>query len=209
MIENLRVGRAANFSRLQKSLSDAAVAALFRRVRAGTSKPSQNLFHHVREGAPGARWSAICFFHDRPPTFLRPPPSQSERLCGYLLIVEHRKHVAVFRSGLHLPSSFKAKYLERVSHERIEAATAKSDAVVEKVRLRNLSPSRLVMRAKTLEAADLSNAVGPAGTSRYAPQSAIRPGAPRNGSPPFRTPAGSHKELSSKVARKRPPGPAV
>lgn len=119
-----------------------------------------------------ATWSAIAFFENRDPIFLRPPPTdQTERTCGYLLLVEHRSFLAVFKSGLELPSSFKSYYLERVPYERVEAATAQEDAVFEKIRLRNLSPSKLVLRAKTLEAGDLSNSVGPSGASRFAPQS--------------------------------------
>jgi hypothetical protein len=130
------------------------------------------LFRHERERSDGATWSAIAFFQTHDPVFLRPPPpGQTERTCGYLLLVEHRHHLAVFKSGLELTSSFKTKHLERVPHERVEAATAREDAIFEKIRLRNMSASKLVLRSKTLEAGDLSNSVGPSGASRYAPQS--------------------------------------
>ena len=171
MIDHLRVGRTANFYKLKKRLAGTAVTALFRQLRAEAKSPSQNLFSHVREHGGGAIWSAIAFFQDHDPNFLRPPPAQTERICGYLFLVEHRGYVAVFKSGLDLPSAFKTKYLERVPQERVEAATAKKDAIFEKIRLRNMSASKLVLRSKTLEAGDLSNAVGPAGASRYAPQS--------------------------------------
>jgi hypothetical protein len=99
--------------------------------------PSQNLFRHVRERASGATWSAISFFQDHDPVFLRPPPAgQAERSCGYLLLVEYRNHLADFKLGLELPSSFKTRYLERVPYERVEAATAQENAIFEKMRLR-------------------------------------------------------------------------
>ena len=162
----------ANYYVLGHRLSDASVTDLFRQLRAETHSPSQNLFRHVRERTDGATWSAIAFFYDHDPIFLRPPPpNQTERTCGYLLLVEHRRHVAVFKSGLELPSGFKTTHLERVPYDRVEAAIAQKDVVFEKIRLRNMSPSRLVLRSKTLEAGDLSNSVGPAGASRYAPQS--------------------------------------
>lgn len=44
------------------------------------------------------------------------------------------------------------------------------DAIFEKMRLRNLSPSKHVLRSKMLESKDLRNVVGPAGSSRFAPQ---------------------------------------
>lgn len=49
-------------------------------------------------------------------------------------------------------------------------AVARKDAVFEKIRLRNISISKDVMRSKTFEAADLSNVVGPAGANRYVPE---------------------------------------
>jgi hypothetical protein len=154
----------ANFYRLRHRLSAASVTELFRQLRAAARSPSQNLFRHRRQRTDGATWSAIAFFHDRDPAFLRPPPpGQTERTCSYLLLVEHRHHIAVFKSGLELPSSFKTKALERVPHERVEAATARKDEIFEKIRLRNMSPSKLVLRSKTLEAGDLSNSVGPSG----------------------------------------------
>jgi hypothetical protein len=172
LIDHLRVGATANFFRLKRRLSSAAVSELFRDLRKVARSPSRNLFRHERERMGGAVWSAVAFFEGRDPIFLRPPPpDQSERTCGYLLLVEHRSHVAVFKSGLELPAGFKSEYFERVPYERVEAATAQEDAVFEKIRLRNMSPSKLVLRAKTLEAGDLSNSVGPAGASRYAPQS--------------------------------------
>jgi hypothetical protein len=51
-------------------------------------------------------------------------------------------------------------------------AVARKDAVFEKIRLRNMSISKDVMRSKTFEAADQSNVVGPAGANRYVPQGA-------------------------------------
>jgi hypothetical protein len=171
VIDRLRVGMTANFYRLRRRLNASSVSELFHELRAAARSPSQNLFRHERQRTDGATWSAIAFFQDRDPAFLRPPPSQTERTCGYLLLVEHRHHLAVFKSGLELTSSFKTKYLERVPHERVEAATAQKDAIFEKIRLRNMSTSKLVLRSKTLEAGDLSNSVGPSGASRYAPQS--------------------------------------
>jgi hypothetical protein len=171
LINNLRVGTTANFYKLRRRLTGASIAELFRQLRATARSPSQNLFRHERERSNGAVWSAIAFFQEHDPVFLRPPPPQSERSCAYVLIVEHRGHAATFKSRLEVPSTFKSMYLDRVAPDRIEAVTAQADAIFEKIRLRNMSPSALVLRSKTLEAGDLSNSVGPSGASRYAPQS--------------------------------------
>ena len=133
MIDRLRLGTSANFYKLARRLSASAISDLFRQLRATAQSPSQNLFRHVRDRTNGTTWSAICFFHDHEPGFLRPlPRGQAERTCGYVLLVEHRQHLAVFKSGLELPSAFKTRYLQRIAYERIEAATAQQDAILRK-----------------------------------------------------------------------------
>jgi hypothetical protein len=65
-----------------------------------------------------------------------------------------------------------------VTAERVDAAIARNEAIFEKIRLRNMSVSKHAMRNKTFEADDLRNVVGPAGASRYVPQSySVRTGA--------------------------------
>ena len=170
MIEHLRASKTANFHRLKRPLSNSAIDDLFRQLRASQAAVSQNLFHQRRTLAGEARWSVISFFYERAPTFLPEAPSVRERICGYMLLVEHRGHLAIFKSRLDLPSGFVTRYLGRVPVDRIDAAVAKADAIFEKIRLHHLSLSPYAMRNKTLEAADLRNVVGPAGSNRYAPQ---------------------------------------
>lgn len=170
MIDHLRVGKAANFYSLTRRLTNVAVDDLFRWTRASQPSASQNLLYHRRERFDGAVWSAISFLYDRPPSFLLEDAGVMERVCGFMLLVEYRDHVAVFKSRLDLSASFSTRYLGRVPAERIDVAIARGDVVFEKIRLRNMSVSKLAMRNKTLEADDLRNAVGPAGASRYVPQ---------------------------------------
>lgn len=171
MIDALRAGKIANFHSLKRPLSSAAVEDLIRRIRASHPSASQNLFHHCRVRSDAATWSAVAFLYDRPPSFLLEEAGVSERICGFMLLVEHRDHVAIFKSKLDLPAAFATRYLGRVAAERVEVAIARADAVFEKIRLRNMSVSKYVMRSRTFEAEDLLNAVGPAGASRYVPQS--------------------------------------
>ncbi|MGY3582538.1 hypothetical protein ACVIGB_008397 [Bradyrhizobium sp. USDA 4341] len=170
MINALRVAKTANFHSLKRALSNAAVDDLFRRIRAGQPSASQNVFHHRRVLAGATYWSAISFFYERPAAFMSEEAGIRERICGFLLLVEHRGHVAIFRSKLDLPAEFSTRYFARVPSERVDIAIARNDAVFEKIRLRNMSISKDVMRSKTFEANDLSNVVGPAGASRYVPQ---------------------------------------
>jgi hypothetical protein len=165
LIENLRIGKAANFHSLKRPLSNAAVDDLFRQVRAAQPSASQNIFHHRRERARGVVWSAISFLYDRCPAFMLDEADIHERVCGFLFLLEHDHHIAIFKSKLDVPAGFVSRYLERVPAERIDAAIAKSDVVFQKIRLRNMSVSKYAMRNKTFEADDLQDVVGPAGAS--------------------------------------------
>ncbi|MES5483336.1 hypothetical protein QMZ05_11325 [Bradyrhizobium sp. INPA03-11B] len=177
MIDNLRVGKTANFHSLKRSLSNAAVDDLFRQIRAAQPSASQNLFHHRRERAGGVVWSAISFLYDRVPSFMLEESTVRERVCGFVLLVEHRDHAALFKSKLDVPAGFVTRYLGRVPAERIDTAVARQDAIFQKIRLRNMSVSKHAMRNKTFEADDLQEVIGPAGASRYVPQAyAVRSG---------------------------------
>jgi hypothetical protein len=177
LIDNLRIGKTANFQHLKRALSNSAVDDLFRQVRAAQPSASQNIFHHRRERAGGVTWSALSFMYDRTPSFMQDEAGIYERVCGFLFLIEHNRHIAIFKSKLDLPAGFATRYLERVPAERVDAAIAKGDVVFQKIRLRNMSVSKFAMRNKTFEADDLQDVVGPAGASRYVPQTyAVRLG---------------------------------
>jgi hypothetical protein len=170
MIEHLDIGRSGYFFEAKHNLSNNAIDRLFRDLRAQAREPSQNLFRIIRQPFEDTRYSAICFSYERDPSFLVAAAGVVERVFGFLLIVERGPHVALFKSGLDLPSSFKTAFLRAVSSERVERAIARHDAVFEKLRLRNMSISPLTLRSKTLEARDLENAVATNSASRFIPQ---------------------------------------
>ena len=170
MIDDLTVAKSASFYSIARKLSDKAIGDLFTELRVAQPAASNAIFRHVREAVGNARWSALSFLYDSTPAFLDSTTNVRERLCGYLLLVEYGRHVAIFGSRLSLPSKFKTTYLAQLPATRVESAIAKQDAIFHKMRMRNMSVSRFAMRSKTLEAADLANVVGPAGSRRYAPQ---------------------------------------
>jgi len=171
MIDWLRSAKSANFYRKRRRLPKAAITELFRTIRQNSDTPSQNVFHHVKEPLSHASWSAIAFFYERAPSFLELPEGHAkERACGFLMLVEYREHIVIFKSGLDLPSTFKTDYLRRAGDDRVEAAIARADATFEQIRLRNMATSKYALRSKTLEANDLRTVVGPSGTSRYVPR---------------------------------------
>lgn len=180
MITDLRVAKAATFHQSNRALSNAAVVGLFRKVRAAHPSATNNLFEHRRVAIGGgpSHWSAICFMYDRPPAFFAEGAGVNERICGFMLLVEHRGHVAIFKSRLEVPAAFATRYLGRVPPERVDVTVARQDSVFEKIRLRNMSLSQHAMRNKTFEADDLRNVVGPASSRRYVPQGySVRSGA--------------------------------
>jgi hypothetical protein len=170
MIEHLQIGRSGYFHRRKRRLSNDAIDKMFRALRAQVRQPSQNLFRAIRVRLGDAHYSAICFSHERDVSFLAPDADVVERIYGYVLIVEHGPHVAVFKSALELPSAFKSRFLGKIDNERIERAIARHDAVFEKLRLRNMSISPYALRSKTLESRDLENAVAASSASRFIPQ---------------------------------------
>ena len=169
MIEHLEIGRSGYFFQRRRRLSNDAIDRLFRTLRAQAKVPSQNLFRAIREPAGEARYSAICFSYERDPSFLAPAAAAVERVFGYMLVVEHGPHIAVFKSGLELPAAFKSTFLGKISSESVERAIARHDAIFEKLRLRNMSISPLTLRSKTLEARDLENAIATSSASRFIP----------------------------------------
>lgn len=170
MIDDLSVAKTAVFFSIRRDLSDKSIEDLFRSIRAAHGATGNNIFRHTREHAGDTRWSAICFTYERAPAFFDNSTDIVETLCGYVMLVEYQSYVAVFSSRLSIPAHFKTKYLAPVSINRVERAIAKQNAVFQKMRTRNMSISRHAMRYKMVEAADLSNVVGPAGSRRQAPQ---------------------------------------
>ncbi|WP_242207675.1 MULTISPECIES: hypothetical protein [unclassified Pseudomonas] len=168
MINELQASKSCYFFKQSAPLTAKAVTELFRDVRAGQSNPSKNHFSHSRKSHNGARWSALCFSFDRSPTFL-PGSTLTDRVTGYLLIVEYLNYVAVFKSQLDLTSGFVKDYLVRIGAQQIDRGLTSKNSVFDRVRLRHMSVSRLALRAKTLEGVDLQNNVGFASSSRFAP----------------------------------------
>jgi hypothetical protein len=170
MIEDLAVAKSAAFFKTRKKLSDAAVESVFTTLRTTYGVKAHNIFKHTREALGKSKWSAICFLFETPPAFLDSTSEVRETLCGYLMLVEYENHVAVFSSRIGLPAAFKSIHFAPVPISRVEGAIATGNAVFHKMRMRNMSVSQYVMRNKTLEAPNLANVVGPAGSRRYAPQ---------------------------------------
>ena len=111
MIDWLRVAKSANFYTKAKRLSKKAVVDLFRTIRQASEAPARNIFRHVKESFGHASWSALAFLYERNPSFLDVPEGDlKERVCGFILLVEHREYVAVFKSNLDVPSDFKTEY---------------------------------------------------------------------------------------------------
>lgn len=170
MIDILQTSRTATFFVLAEEPTDAAVDGMFDALRAAQRNAQPDLFRHVRVEEGLARWSAIAFNYERKPAFFPDQDAVWEVVCGYLVLVEYGGHAALFRSRLDLTSGFKLSHLGKVASERVNAAIARPDAIFEKIRLRHMTLSPRALRTKTLESDDLSNAIGPASSSRYIAQ---------------------------------------
>jgi hypothetical protein len=171
MIDWLRTAKSAHFQAKARRLPKKAIVDLFRTIRQDAEAPSNNIFLHVKEPLGHAYWSALALLYECDPAFLDSPDGDvKERVCGFLLLVEHRDHVALFKSNLDVPQEFKTQYFQHIGDGRVEAAIAHADATFEQIRLRNMATSKYALRTKTLEANDLQSVVGPASASRYVPR---------------------------------------
>jgi hypothetical protein len=203
MIDWLRAAKSANFLRKIKRLPKKTILDLFRTIRQSSEAPSRNIFRHVKDSFGQASWSALAFLYKRDPAFLDSQDAEiKECICGFLLLVEYRDYVALFRSNLDVPSAFKTEYFARVADSRVEAAIARADATFEQIRLRNMATSKYTLRIKTLEANDLQYVVGPAGANRYVPRGyRVRQGRdhysanPDSGKISMRSERAGHEEL--------------
>jgi hypothetical protein len=166
-VTQLEIAPAAYFFRARKRFTAAAITRLFKIIRDAARRPSHDLFRHVREAVDGSTFSAICFSHERRPAFLEPDAEIWDRVHGFLMLVERGGYVALFKSGLELPASFKSEYLARAERGRVESAVATTEAIFERIRVQSTSPSQQVLQAKTLEAANLENSMPMASASRY------------------------------------------
>jgi hypothetical protein len=173
MIDWLRTTTTAYFYKKRKRLPKIAIGDLFRTIRNSSDAVGRNVFNHIKEQYSHSQWSAIAFFYERDPSFLAYPEGYDhtkERICGFLLLIECREYAVLFKSNLELPSTFKTEYLQRVGDQHFEAAVAPVDATFEKLTLRSMTSSKHTLRSKTLEAKNLQNLIGRAGSSRFIAQ---------------------------------------
>jgi hypothetical protein len=170
-INDLRISANANFHKLAATPTAEDVEALFKSLHCKFDKRTFPIhFEEIKQVHKGSTWSAIAFSYPRAAAVL-PDSGMLEKLVGYVLLVEHKGHLAIFKSGLSLKPAFNSKYIQRLTHKTVQAALAAKGSVFEKIRVRNLSPSKAVLRSKMFEAHDIAAVVGAAGQSRYAPQS--------------------------------------
>ena len=153
-----------------KPVNDAAIESLFTALPATVKNAGKDLFRVVRRTHKGKKYSAICFPYDRQPVFLAEEAGISDRIHGFMLVVEDGDLVAIHKSALEVPADFKSEWLGRVGAGNVERAVATAGAKFESMRLRLMSTSRQALRTKTLEADDLENAMPMASASRYVSQ---------------------------------------
>ncbi|MBL4859116.1 MAG: hypothetical protein JKY36_08005 [Erythrobacter sp.] len=168
MLEQLQTARGAHFYRRRKRVTNKAIYELFVQLRREALNAGQALFRIERARRGDARYSAICFAHDRPVPFLG--GETMDRVHGFLLLVEQGETIALFKAGLDVTSAFKRTFLEPLGRSRIERAIARHDAVFEKLSLRNMTTSPFALRSKILEARDLQNAIATSSATRFIPQ---------------------------------------
>lgn len=169
MIDELQASKSCYFYRQKAPITAKSITALFRAIRAAQTSPSNNFFAITREAHGTSTWSALCFQFDKTPAFLPGTDDVIDRVTGYLLIVEHLDHVAIFKSQIDVTADFAKRHLQRISPQDVDQGLTSEDSVFARVRLRHMTLSRFALRSKTLEGENLQNNVGVASSARFAP----------------------------------------
>lgn len=169
MIDELQASKSCYFYRRKAPITVGAITALFRAIRGSQTSPSNNLFSFIRQPHGASAWSALCFQFDKTPAFLPGADDVIDRVTGYMLIVEHRDYVAIFKSQIDIPADFTKRHLQRISAQDVDRGLTSKDSVFARVRLRHMTLSRFALRSKTLEGENLQNNVGMASSARFAP----------------------------------------
>lgn len=79
---------------------------------------------------------ALCFQFDKAPAFLTGTEDVIDRLTGYLLIVEHREYIAIFKSQIDVSADFAKRHVRRISAQDVDRGLTSKDSVFARVRLR-------------------------------------------------------------------------
>jgi hypothetical protein len=169
MIDELQANKSCYFYRQKAPITAKSITALFRAIRGAQTSPSNNFFAITREAHGTSTWSALCFQFDKTPAFLPGTNDVIDRVTGYLLIVEHQDHVAIFKSQIDVTADFAKRHLQRISPQDVDQGLTSEDSVFARVRLRHMTLSRFALRSKTLEGENLQNNVGVASSARFAP----------------------------------------
>jgi hypothetical protein len=169
MIDDFQTSKSCYFFRQRTAVTASSITAMFRAVRRAQISPSNNFFSFTRERHGAALWSSLCFQFDRTPAFLPGSSSVVDRVTGYLLVVEYRNHIAIFKSQIDVTPEFAKQHLKRVSPQEVDRGLTSKDSIFDRVRLRHMSLSRFALRSKTLEGQNLQNNVGMASSARFAP----------------------------------------
>jgi len=112
MIEQLVINWSAQFFSRLIPHDDAAIESLFDALPATVKNPGKPLFRVVRKVHKGKKYSAIGFPYDRQTVFLAEEAGISDRVHGFMLVVEHGDLVAIHKSALEVPAlllSFRAR----------------------------------------------------------------------------------------------------
>lgn len=169
MINELQTSKSCYFFKQRTRVTSKAITELFRAVRSSQVAASNNHFSFIREVSGAANWSGLCFQFERTPPFLPGTQTLVDRVTGYILLIEYRGHIAVFKSQIDVTPEFSKRYLQRMDPQAVDRGLTSKDSIFDRVRLRHMSLSRFALRSKTLEGENLQNNVGMSSSSRFAP----------------------------------------
>lgn len=168
-LDKLWVSKSAQFFRIneRRPLSKTKVEELFRAVsmhRLGN--PRCRIVRKRRQigGAP-ATISCLVFRFENEPAFLS-GSNERERKYALLLLIEFEPFAVVFKRNVPSVDTLLAPSLKRVDYNTLSKLFMTDETQYEKFSLKNMTVSPHAVRARSVEAPDLRNAMSTLGASR-------------------------------------------
>ncbi len=173
-LEILKTTKSAYFFVVKKPIATEDIASAFARILgdAGLAKDAA-LQQVIRETAPhgkkgGLPISFLVFpFEEDVPFFDNGP--FKERKYAFVLLAEIDRFCIAFKRHVSALEGY-LEQLETVERGVVLRLFASEDTAYQRLRLRNMSASRHVVRSRTLEADDLAEAMSPLGANRSIPR---------------------------------------
>lgn len=155
-----------------KYLTKQYIILLFRELRRRKNVVGKNLFVEIARppteeesiGDTDFRISALCFLYKEPAAFLEKKKAPPVTKCAHLCILDFPDYVAITKSNLTLPESFRSQW-EEIPVDMLLYSFLTEETRVESIHTTGLAKGETAIRRKSLTGADITSACPATGNS--------------------------------------------